>query len=69
MTFMKNAFHLLGVMRLSASRERGVSALKGFFEAGFNEIIPKPFKTEEFFEKIFKAIQASKNKMRKTIDS
>jgi len=27
--------------------------LDEFYRAGFNEIIPKPFKTEEFFEKIY----------------
>jgi len=31
--------------------------LDDFYRAGFNEIIPKPFKTEEFFEKIYKTIE------------
>ncbi|MBT8261953.1 MAG: response regulator [Bacteroidia bacterium] len=30
--------------------------LDDFYRAGFNEIIPKPFKTEEFFEKIYRSI-------------
>jgi len=30
--------------------------LDEFYRAGFNEIIPKPFKTEEFFEKIHRTI-------------
>jgi len=30
--------------------------LDDFYRAGFNEIIPKPFKPEEFFEKIYRAI-------------
>ncbi len=30
--------------------------LDDFYRAGFNEIIPKPFKTEEFFEKIYHVI-------------
>ncbi|MGK0387263.1 MAG: CheY-like chemotaxis protein/nitrogen-specific signal transduction histidine kinase [Patiriisocius sp.] len=30
--------------------------LDEFYRAGFNEIIPKPFKPEEFFEKIFNTI-------------
>lgn len=29
-----------------------------FFEAGFNEIIPKPFKTNDFFEKIYKTLES-----------
>ena len=32
--------------------------LDDFYRAGFNEIIPKPFKPEEFFEKIFRTINA-----------
>jgi signal transduction histidine kinase/CheY-like chemotaxis protein len=31
--------------------------LDDFYRAGFNEIIPKPFKTEEFFEKIYRTLQ------------
>lgn len=31
--------------------------LDDFYRAGFNEIIPKPFKTEEFFEKIYRALE------------
>ena len=31
--------------------------LDDFYKAGFNEIIPKPFKTEEFFEKIYRTIE------------
>ena len=31
--------------------------LDDFYRAGFNEIIPKPFKTEEFFEKIYRTIE------------
>lgn len=31
--------------------------LDDFYRAGFNEIIPKPFKTEEFFEKIYKTME------------
>lgn len=34
--------------------------LDEFYRAGFNEIIPKPFKTEEFFEKIYRTLEASK---------
>jgi hypothetical protein len=30
--------------------------LDEFYRAGFNEIIPKPFKPEEFFEKIYRAL-------------
>jgi len=30
--------------------------LDHFYKAGFNEIIPKPFKTEEFFEKIYRTL-------------
>ena len=33
--------------------------LDDFYKAGFNEIIPKPFKTEEFFEKIYRTLQES----------
>jgi len=32
--------------------------LDDFYRAGFNEIIPKPFKTEEFFEKIYRTIES-----------
>lgn len=32
--------------------------LDDFYKAGFNEIIPKPFKTEEFFEKIYRTLEA-----------
>ena len=32
--------------------------LDTFFEAGFNEIIPKPFKTNDFFEKIYKTLES-----------
>ena len=39
--------------------------LDDFYRAGFNEIIPKPFKTEEFFEKIFKTLQGRKMPMPK----
>lgn len=34
--------------------------LDDFYKAGFNEIIPKPFKTEEFFEKIYRTLQTQK---------
>lgn len=34
--------------------------LDDFYRAGFNEIIPKPFKTEEFFEKIYKTLENRK---------
>ncbi|MBA3986144.1 MAG: response regulator [Flavobacteriales bacterium] len=34
--------------------------LDDFYKAGFNEIIPKPFKTEEFFEKIYRTLQTAK---------
>lgn len=34
--------------------------LDDFYKAGFNEIISKPFKTEEFFEKIYNTLQAQK---------
>ena len=34
--------------------------LDEFYKAGFNEIIPKPFKTEEFFEKIYRTLENSK---------
>ena len=34
--------------------------LDDFYRAGFNEIIPKPFKTEEFFEKIYKTLEGRK---------
>ncbi len=39
--------------------------LDDFYRAGFNEIIPKPFKTEEFFEKIYRTLENRKM----TIDS
>ncbi|MAN59653.1 MAG: hybrid sensor histidine kinase/response regulator [Flavobacteriaceae bacterium] len=35
--------------------------LDDFYRAGFNEIIPKPFKTEEFFEKIYRTMQHAKS--------
>ena len=34
--------------------------LDEFYKAGFNEIIPKPFKPEEFFEKIYRALKNKK---------
>ncbi|MFT6126380.1 MAG: signal transduction histidine kinase/CheY-like chemotaxis protein [Polaribacter sp.] len=34
--------------------------LDDFYKAGFNEIIPKPFKPEDFFEKIYRTLKASK---------
>ncbi|MEZ4816844.1 MAG: ATP-binding protein [Flavobacteriaceae bacterium] len=34
--------------------------LDDFYRAGFNEIIPKPFKTEEFFEKIYRTLENRK---------
>lgn len=34
--------------------------LDDFYRAGFNEIIPKPFKTEEFFEKIYQTLESAK---------
>lgn len=34
--------------------------LDEFYKAGFNEIIPKPFKTEEFFEKIYRTLENNK---------
>jgi len=34
--------------------------LDDFYRAGFNEIIPKPFKTEEFFEKIYNTLDGKK---------
>lgn len=34
--------------------------LDDFYKAGFNEIIPKPFKTEDFFEKIYRTLQSQK---------
>lgn len=34
--------------------------LDDFYKAGFNEIISKPFKTEEFFEKIYRTLQSQK---------
>ena len=34
--------------------------LDDFYQAGFNEIIPKPFKTEEFFEKIYRTLDNTK---------
>ncbi|QIE60483.1 response regulator [Rasiella rasia] len=34
--------------------------LDDFYRAGFNEIIPKPFKTEEFFEKIYRTLEGKK---------
>ncbi len=34
--------------------------LDDFYRAGFNEIIPKPFKPEEFFEKIFRTLDDKK---------
>ena len=34
--------------------------LDEFYRAGFNEIIPKPFKTEEFFEKIYRTLESTK---------
>jgi len=35
--------------------------LDEFYKAGFNDIIPKPFKPEDFFEKIYKTLVASKS--------
>ncbi len=35
--------------------------LDEFYKAGFNEIIPKPFKPEDFFEKIYRSLEASKS--------
>ncbi|MFK5981346.1 MAG: response regulator [Flavobacteriaceae bacterium] len=35
--------------------------LDEFYKAGFNEIIPKPFKPEDFFEKIYRTLEASKS--------
>ncbi|MFT5248916.1 MAG: signal transduction histidine kinase/CheY-like chemotaxis protein [bacterium] len=37
--------------------------LDEFYKAGFNEIIPKPFKPEDFFEKISNTLKASKTKI------
>ena len=37
--------------------------LDEFYKAGFNEIIPKPFKPEDFFEKIYQTLEARKNKI------
>lgn len=37
--------------------------LDDFYRAGFNEIIPKPFKTEEFFEKIHRTLFMNKAKV------
>ncbi|MEM7185072.1 MAG: response regulator [Bacteroidota bacterium] len=37
--------------------------LDDFYRAGFNEIIPKPFKTEEFFEKIYRTLDPKKLQM------
>jgi hypothetical protein len=34
--------------------------LDDFYRAGFNEIIPKPFKPEEFFEKIYRTLDGKK---------
>lgn len=34
--------------------------LDDFYRAGFNEIIPKPFKTEEFFQKIYRTLESRK---------
>jgi signal transduction histidine kinase/CheY-like chemotaxis protein len=34
--------------------------LDEFYRAGFNEIIPKPFKPEEFFEKIYRTLEGNK---------
>jgi len=34
--------------------------LDDFYKAGFNEIIPKPFKPEEFFEKIYRSLEGNK---------
>ncbi len=34
--------------------------LDDFYKAGFNEIIPKPFKPEDFFEKIYRTLQTQK---------
>lgn len=36
--------------------------LDDFYNAGFNDIIPKPFKPEDFFEKIHKTLEKSKKK-------
>jgi len=35
--------------------------LDEFYKAGFNDIIPKPFKTEEFFEKIYNILLKNEN--------
>lgn len=37
--------------------------LDDFYRAGFNEIIPKPFKPEEFFEKISRTLLSKQTKM------
>lgn len=34
--------------------------LDDFYNAGFTEIIPKPFKPEEFFEKIYRSLEGNK---------
>ena len=34
--------------------------LDDFYNAGFNEIIPKPFKPEDFFEKIYRSLEGNK---------
>ncbi|MCB0465123.1 MAG: response regulator, partial [Aequorivita sp.] len=33
--------------------------LEDFYKAGFNEFIPKPFKAEDFFEKINRVLRSS----------
>ncbi|MBT5870379.1 MAG: response regulator, partial [Bacteroidetes bacterium] len=41
--------------------------LDEFFRVGFNEIIPKPFKPEEFFEKIHDTLKLSKKQNTPTL--
>ena len=41
--------------------------LDEFFRVGFNEIIPKPFKPEEFFEKIHDTVKLSKKENTTTV--
>ena len=41
--------------------------LDDFYRAGFNEIIPKPFKTEEFFEKIYRTLQETNETIKSSL--
>ena len=47
----ENETPIIALTAVSISEE-----LKDFFKYGFDDIIPKPYKTELFYEKIYKAL-------------